>query len=379
MRLSRRAWVSLPLWPVAAGVLAGCSLLGGPCRLGFIGPLSQRRADLGLAGRNGAILAVDACNATGGLQGQPVELWAEDDASDDATAVAALQRLLAARVEAVIGPFTTLTAQALLPQARQHGLLLLSPTLTVQSLAGQNDLLFRLNRSTRQNAAAYAWLMQHQGWQRVTLVCDDSNGPYAAAWAQDFRQAFEAQGGTLNPTLGYQASRHADLDALCRRILHRPCDALMLVASSLEVARLCQRLHRLAPDLPRAASDGAATQALLELGGHGADGLVVLQPFNPHDTSPSYQQFAQRYRQRFDEHPGYAAVAGHDAAQVLLQALARRAPGQTLKQALLSQGPFSGLQQPLAFDASGDAARQAWFVQVRQGEFVPLTPVPPHG
>ena len=50
-----------------------------PLRLGFVGGLSGRVADLGIEGRNGAMLAVEQRNKLGGVNGRQVELVVEDD------------------------------------------------------------------------------------------------------------------------------------------------------------------------------------------------------------------------------------------------------------------------------------------------------------
>ena len=50
-----------------------------PIKLGFVGGLSGRVADLGISGRNGAILAVEHWNNNGGVRGRPVNLVVMDD------------------------------------------------------------------------------------------------------------------------------------------------------------------------------------------------------------------------------------------------------------------------------------------------------------
>jgi len=84
-------------------------------RIGFLAGLSGRVADLGIGGRNGAILAVEMRNRQGGINGRPVELIAEDDQQDAELARHAASRLLASKVEVVIGPMTSTMALAIAP------------------------------------------------------------------------------------------------------------------------------------------------------------------------------------------------------------------------------------------------------------------------
>ena len=64
-----------------------------------------------------------------------------------------------------------------------------------------------------------------------------------------------------------------------------------------------------------------------------------------------------------------AAVAAYDSATVLFTALAKRKAGETAKQAVLASGPYAGLQQSIAFDATGDTKRRMFFSEVREGRF----------
>ena len=84
--------------PLAALILLGTLLLAAcgepePVRIGFLGGLSDRNTDVGDAGRNGVILAVEQWNREGGIQGRPIELIARDDAQKAETAARAAAEL----------------------------------------------------------------------------------------------------------------------------------------------------------------------------------------------------------------------------------------------------------------------------------------------
>ncbi|MBI3530937.1 MAG: ABC transporter substrate-binding protein, partial [Burkholderiales bacterium] len=81
-----------------------------PVQIGFIGGLSDRNSDNGQSGLNGVILAVEQFNRAGGLNGRMVELIARDDAQNKETAAKSASELVGAKVEAVIGPFTSAMA-----------------------------------------------------------------------------------------------------------------------------------------------------------------------------------------------------------------------------------------------------------------------------
>lgn len=91
-------------WPLALTLIA-CNPQA-PIRVGFIGGLSDRVSDVGQAGHNGVLLAVEKANRNGGIQGRMIELVTRDDSNSRETAARAAQELVDARVDAVIGPFS---------------------------------------------------------------------------------------------------------------------------------------------------------------------------------------------------------------------------------------------------------------------------------
>ena len=52
-------------------------------------------------------MAADQLNRAGGIHGRPVELVVRDDAQNPETAARAARELIAAKVDAAIGPFTS--------------------------------------------------------------------------------------------------------------------------------------------------------------------------------------------------------------------------------------------------------------------------------
>jgi branched-chain amino acid transport system substrate-binding protein len=102
---------------------------------------------VGQAGNNGVVLAVEQINRAGGIRGRQVELISRDDAQNPATAEKSARELAAAKVDAVIGPFTSGVAAAVVPVLAQSQTLAISPTLTSMAFYGKDDNLVRINRT----------------------------------------------------------------------------------------------------------------------------------------------------------------------------------------------------------------------------------------
>jgi branched-chain amino acid transport system substrate-binding protein len=343
-----------------------------PIRVGFVGGLSDSNSDNGQAGQNAVLLAVEQFNRQGGVDGRPVELVSRDDAQDKATAARAAQELVDARVEAVIGPFTSSMAAVIVPVTGRAGIFQISPTITAMDFHGKDDNLFRINRTTRAYAHDYAAVMTGRGQRRIAVAFDQRNRTFSESWLGEFRGAVQRGGGAVAAEVPFQSGPSADFDAVVRQMLQGRPDSLFFIAGALDVARLAQQARKQAPQLPIGASEWAATEQLIDLGGEVVQGLLIVQNYDRDDTSPRFRAFSEAYFKRFQRNPGYSSVSAYDAATVLLKALKERKSGESLKAAALRSGPYEGLQQTIAFDANGDTERKAFFTEIRDGRYVRL-------
>jgi branched-chain amino acid transport system substrate-binding protein len=234
---------------------------------------------------------------------------------------------------------------------------------------GKDDNLFRINRTTRDNARDYAKVMMGRGQKAIAVAYDTRNRNFTESWLKEFRTAVTEAGQKLAAEVPYESAADADFAGVVSRMLAAQPDGLLFISGALDVARLAQQARRQAPALPIAAAEWAATEQLIELGGQVVEGLLIVQNFDRDDTSPRFNEFSEAYFKRFQRKPGYSSVSAHDAATVLLTALARRRSGESIKAAVLANGPYQGLQQTIAFDANGDTQRKVFFTEIRDGRY----------
>lgn len=352
-------------------LIAACSPQE-PLKIGFVGGLSDRNSDVGQAGQNGVMLAVEQANRAGGINGRKIELVARDDAQEPETAARVAAELAAQKVEAVIGPFTSGVAAALLPVLARSNTLAISPTLTSMDFYARDDNLVRINRTSRDNARDYARVLYGLGQRRIAVALDIRNRSFTESWLAEFRTAFADAGGTLVAEVPFESRAEVDFGKVVESMLKGRPDGLFYIAGAIDVARLAQHSRRLAPALPIGASEWAATEQLLELGGKMVEGLVIALNYNRDDDSPRFRAFREAYFKRFQRNPGYSSVSAYDAATVLLTALRLRERGESVKAAVLRYGPYQGLLQEIAFDRYGDTQRKVFFARINDGRFMPM-------
>jgi branched-chain amino acid transport system substrate-binding protein len=368
---SVRQRIRLGLLLAAASLMAGCSEPD-PISVGFVASLTGRAGDLGEASRNAVQLAVDEINRAGGISGRKLSLLVRDDENNPDVAAHVVRDLHAANAVAVIGPNNSAIAVGMKPVLDELKLVGISPTVSSLVFAGIDDYFFRVNWTTRDNAAAYARQYFDRGIKTFSVAIDNDNRVFSESWYKEFSAAYEALGGRVMAAEYFSSSTGRAFGDTVQLLLAEKPDALLLVANSVDTAQLAQQIRKVDQKILLVASEWAATERLLILGGAMIEGLELVQSYDRNDRSERYAVFRKAYWDRFQSEPGYSSVAAYDSALVLFKALAQQQRGQSLKRALLSLGAVQGLQQDIHFDQFGDARRRAFFVVVRQGKFETL-------
>ena len=364
---------------VMAALLSALVLLGGcsddktPIRLGLVGGLSGENVDLGQAGRNGALLAVDEINQSGGVNGHPVELVIRDDKNRRDGAIAATKDLVEEGVVAIVGPFTTTMAEAVRTVSEPKHVLVFSPTASSVRLAGLDDSFFRLCSSTTDQASHYAeFMVRQKGLRRISLVAAKDNLSFVKSWVDEYKRRIAAYGGELVAEVWYDFSAMSGFGDVVRDLLAPKPDAVMFVANAVSVARMAQQVRKSDKTTPIFASEWAGTQQVIELGGKAVNGLVVIHIFNKYGKEEPFLRFVKEYQTQFKSDPSFSSVIAYEVVKILAKALEKQTPEESLKQAILKNGPYQGLQQSFAIDAYGDTVRQAHFVVVNGTQFSPV-------
>lgn len=358
-------------WVMAALLILLACTDDTPVKIGFIGGTSGRVADLGVAGRNGVILAVDQANKSGGIQGRPIELILKDDQQDETVARSAMQDLLLAQVAAVIGPMTSAMAMAVMPQAEEGRTLVMGATVTTNLLSGKDDLFFRTLSATRDHAVETARYLHHQmSVSKVAFIYDMKNQAYTESWANDFEEGLKSLGGSIVARQTFTSSDEVLFGELAMQSLAQQPDAVVLVVNSVDGALLAKQLRQRQPELVIATSEWAGTERFIELGGRYVEGVVVPQYLDRHSRESEYQRFYQAYKQRFDQEPGFPGLVSYNAAQVVIRGLREQQSGEHLKDTLLRLKHFEGIQNPITLDAFGDSVSKTYLTRITDGQFV---------
>ncbi len=349
---------------------AGCCKVE-PLKLGFVSGLTGRFSDLGTAGRNGAHLAVEEANQSGGLNGRRIELITRDDKQDPAAAVQADRELIAAGVAAIIGHMTSSMTLAALSLINEQQVLMISPTTSTEELAGIDDYFFRVlatNKTETDSLAGHAF--QTHGLREVAAMFDLANSGYTESFFNNFRDEFEKLGGTIIFSKGFTAGKDLSFSALAAEIFAAEVEGMLIIAGALDTAMICQQLRKRNFKGIIIPCGWAMTPELISNGGSAVEDLLFSQQFDQNSTAPDYLRFKSDYRSRFGNEPNFASVYAYDAVRVILEALSIDSNPDNLKRTIIAKGTFTGLQRDFQIDRYGDAHSQRLLLTIRDGQFV---------
>lgn len=344
-----------------------------PIYIAYIGGLTGRVADMGTAGRDGVLLAVEEVNREGGIHGRRVRLLVGDDAQDPQVARQAMKQLLDQRPAAVIGHVTSAMQMATIDLTNTYRVLTISPTTSTGALSGREDFFFRVYPDNTAHARMMARnLWERRGYRRVALVYDLGNRDYTVTFAQAFKQDWFARGGKVAGEWTFTSGTDESFMALARNATAEPVDGIIVLANAMDTALFCQQLRKLGLKTPVTGGEWATTEELISYGGKAVEGAFFYRTFDLAGTFPRYQTFLKAFEERFGRRPSYPAIHAYNAAWVVFTALRADARPEALPDTIRRIGVFDGLQGPLNIDRYGDMTGNFFQVEVAEGRFVPV-------
>ena len=347
-----------------------------PIKIGFSGTLTGPFSDLGIHGRNGARMAVEAVNAAGGIHGRPLELLVADDLGTPEGAVQADRDLATRGVTAIIGHMTSSQSMAALPVTQETGVPLISPTTSTPLLSGRKDLFFRVQPATDAAARALArWVTGKPSVKTVCTIRDTRNDAYSAPWEAAFVHEYVRLNGfhLISCRLTYGNTEPPTVKTVIRSLHVARPDAVLLVSSARDTAFFLNVFASEGIKAQILSSAWAQTEAFLAESGPLAENLLFASENMPTDSSVRLRDFSWEYRKRFGIAPSFAAVRAHEAVLFTAAALKETAGRRNgLVKALATPRTIDGLYGPLWIDPYGDASGPYFIVGVKEGRFVVL-------
>ncbi len=341
-----------------------------PVKLGFVGTLTGRLSDLGTAGRNGVILAVEEVNIEDGINSRMIILITRNDKNDPEVALNADRELIDEGVVAIIGHMTSSMSMAAVPLINSEKIVMISPTTSTDELTGIDDFFFRVipsNKPETDHLSTY--IFDQKCLKRMAVIYDLSNQAFSERVYLNFRESLENMGGEITGVETFTSGVPESFFSLVKQLLAPEPGCIFIIAGALDTAMICQQVRKIGSDVLMVFSGWAMTPDLIDNGGPAAEGIIFSQTINDESQNENFLRFKNDYENRFGSKPSFAAIYGYEAARVIINALSIDDSKEKLKDTIIKNNEFQGLQTIFRIDRYGDVHRKRFIVTIRNGQF----------
>jgi branched-chain amino acid transport system substrate-binding protein len=338
-------------------------------RIGFLGPLNYD-PDQALGNRmlNGAQMAIDEANASGGYCGKPFRLiphndynnWqvnipstggvAKDSAIWGAAANETVRMIYDDKVWAIFGSISSETTHIALR------LTLKAETPIVNSASTDPTIpetiipwyFTDIQDDRVQGYTLARHIYTELGFKRVALL--RVNNRYGRFGVLKFRDASRRLG---HPVVIEQKFMPGDTDFHHQLavIEDSRVDAIVVWADIGPTAEILKEMHELGMKQRVFGSHRTIGDELIKLAGPAAEGFEAVYPYDPSRNDPRWLDFVARYQSLHHEKPDHFAALAYDATQVLLDAICCAGLNKgRIRDALTGVEKYKGVTGDMVFD-----------------------------
>jgi branched-chain amino acid transport system substrate-binding protein len=356
---------------LAAGLfVAQTALAADPIKIGMVAPLTGPFAEPGRYGIQGAKLAADEINKSGGVLGRQLELVIEDDQSTNPGIVLAFSKLAGnVEIAAFLGSMRSTQLHAMAPDVLKLGKpVMMGGSDPVLTHIG-NPWFFRFRPNDIYSARVIAdFGVKALGKRKWAIVhSTDAFGTSGMRYLAE-----ELKGMGIEPVLiqGYPNNLQ-DFTAVALAVKQSGADVMGTYMFEVDQAIFAKQLRQLGVSLTWIGSPGTVSTTALKLAGSALYGSYAVTDFNK-DSSAAAKAFSAKYEPAYKSAPDYFAAWTYDAVHVLAHAIgeAKSLEPEKLRQVLLAVKGFPGAEGTYTFDKNGDGLHGYNIVRNNNGTIV---------
>ena len=343
----------------------------GEIAIGAVHPITGR---LGLDNPplgQGFELAVTEINNSQ-LSNVNIKLIVEDGQSTVEGAVEAFNKLIHQDgVSAILGPATSMQAQAVFPTAQQNRVVTISSTSAARGLSAIGDFIFRTALTTDVLIPSGVRITQEKlGYTKVATIYDEID-LFSTDSDAVVKEALTANGVEILTTETLQTGE-TDFSAQLTRIKDSNPDAIFISAAVTETPEIMIQGRQLGipADVPFLISVTFASSQI-ELAGDAAEGAIIFTSWVSTANTPGNQTFVQHYRAKYGAEPSPWAAQSYAALYILAEAIAnaQSIDATAVRDALANIKNFDTVSGQFSFNTLGDAVYNLMVLIVQNGNF----------
>lgn len=381
-----------------------------PFVIGGIGPLTEGFSELGRSVQNGAQLAVDEINATGGVNGFRLVLNFQDSKGTEEGAKTVYEKLITNDMKVLLGGVLSEETIALADLAAEDGILMVTPTAAHSDALGKGGNGFRICLDYgRLGTAAANFIADKKAGARTLIVTDD--GTWGTVQAVDpFLEICRKRNLAGDSLILSPNAEKAELRLALETLLGTSYDVIFLLLQETDAKNFLEiyalnhptqiptvltvpsgKVSEAEDTKAPAASDGDAEtydkplpessvkESLLY-----REGSCILSSFFIEEDSATVQNFVASYTEAYGQPPDRYAADAYDGVYAIAEAikkagiLPQNIEYSDMEEKLISamtKIEVRGVTGTMSWTPDGETTRPASVRILKDGVYIPFVKV----
>jgi branched-chain amino acid transport system substrate-binding protein len=360
--------------PKSTATSAPAASAGATVTIAHAGPLTGSISHLGKDDENGVALAVEQANAKKiTIGGQPVtfKMQSEDDQADPKVGTTVAQKLVDAKVAAVVGHLNsgvTIPASEIYNKA---GIPVISGSATNPTLTerGLKNVFRTVGRDDQQGPAIAAYIAGELKGKKVAII--DDKTAYGEGIANEVEKTLK--GAKVNVVARERTTdKETDFKAILTKIKAKNPDVVFHGGMDATGGPLLKQARELGIKAVFAFGDGACTNEMSKLAGPASEGMACSQAGLPAEAAS--KEFKDAFTSKYGEIKQYAPYF-YDGTMAIIEAMKKANSTDPAKfTPEMFNISFTGATGKVEFDAKGDR-KDAEMTIFRMGKDGKIQPV----
>jgi len=310
---------------IASGTCLAQGAKGEPIKVGVVLPLTGTQAAFGEIEKNSFVMGVEEINKAGGVNGRPIELIVEDDASKADVGRSAVEKLISRdKVIVLTGGYASSVTYAMAAVAQQRQVPFVVNTGSADNITEMGwDYVFRINPPVSEYPEGLKGFLQ-EVVKPTSVAILYENTLFGQSGSKEFAADAEKMGLKVLMKQGYEAGG-LDFKPLLINVRAANPDLVYMISYVMDAALLMRQAKELNFN-PKLFVGGAAGFTLPEFyknAGDAADNVFSATLWTENVPFPGARDYYDKYLTRFKSPTEYHGAEAYAAIYVVADALKR--------------------------------------------------------
>lgn len=345
-----------------------------PIKIGFLAPLSGAASNFGIAGRNGAVLAVDKINSNRSFFDRPLELVIKDDNSSPEQALKKVIEFEKESINVIVANMTSSNVKNIIGYANDNNILIFSPSASSDEYSDIDDNFIRIATGSSLVGSSLADVVITNNHSHITFIKDISNLSFTDIVEKTFIKEFIDNGGTNVEVIEIESDSITSYDygSLSETLVANNSSALVLASNDVKTRFILQSINKVKLDIPVYSTSWPITKYLLTKGGEGINGLYFtdLIDFSDNVEDAKIISYKEEYKFYFNESPEIHSLRAYDATNIIYKLLNKTSNStiDNLKSSLINNY-HDTVQGEFYINKYGDVEKNLNLFEVNDGKY----------